>query len=87
MVIAECFHFHRQSQGPEETISEFLEESHHLATHFLFNEFLNNTLRDQLVYGLHSESIQEKLFSQRDLTLAQAVGIAKEMEATTRGTQ
>ena len=86
MVIAECFHFHRQSQGPEETISEFLEESHHLATHFLFNEFLNDTLRDQLVYGMHSESIQEN-YSCRDLTLAQAVGIAKGIEATTRDTQ
>lgn len=80
MVIAEYFHFHHQSQGPEETLSEFLEKSHHLATYFLFNKFLNDTLRDQLVYGMRSELIQEKLFSQRDLTL-------KGMEATTRDTQ
>ena len=58
IVIAERFHFHRRSQGPEETISEFLAELRRLATHCSFGEFLNDVLRDRLVCGLCSESIQ-----------------------------
>ena len=84
IVIAERFRFHRRSQGPEETISEFLAELRRLATHCSFGEFLNDALRDRLVCGLKSESIQRKLLSQRDLTLTQAVDIAKGMEAATR---
>ena len=87
IVIAERFHFHRRSQGPEEFISEFLAELRRLATHCSFGEFLNDALRDRLVCGLHSESIQRRLLSQSDLTLAQAVEIAKGMEAATRDTQ
>ena len=41
-------------------------------------------LRDHLVCRLRSESIQGKLLSQRDLTLTQAVDIAKGMEAATQ---
>ena len=84
IVIAERFHFHRRSQGPEETISEFLAELRRLATHCSFGEFLNDALRDLLVCGLKNESIQRKLLSQRKLTLTQAVDIAKGMEAATR---
>ena len=84
IVIAERFHFHRRSQRPEETISEFLAELRRLATHCSFGDFLNDALRDRLVCGLRSESIQRKLLSQRDLTLTQAVDIAKGMEAATR---
>ena len=84
IVIAERFHFHRRSQGPEETVSEFLAELRRLATHCSFGNFLSDALRDRLVCGLRSESVQRKLLSQRELTLAQAVDIAKGMEAATR---
>lgn len=58
IVIVEHFHFHRQLQGPEETISKFLAEPYQLATCCSFGKFLNNTLRDHLVCGLRSKSIQ-----------------------------
>ena len=84
IVIAERFHFHHRSQEPEETISEFLAELRRLTTHCSFGEFLNNALSDHLVCGLKNESIQWKLLSQRELTLTQAVDIAKGMEAATQ---
>ena len=84
IVIAERFHFHRRSQGPEETISEFLAELRRLAAHCSFGDFLSDALRDRLVCGLRSEAIQRKLLSQRDLTLNQAVDIAKGTEAASR---
>ena len=81
IVIAERFHFHHRSQESEETISEFLAELRRLATRCSFGKFLNNALRDRLVCGMRSESIQWKLLSQRELSLTQAIDIAKEMEA------
>ena len=86
IVIFERFHFHRRSQGPEETISEFLAELRRLATHCSFGEFLNDALRDRLVCGLRSESIQRKLLSQQELSLTQAIDMVKGMEAVARDT-
>jgi len=39
IVITKRFHFHRRSQRPEETISEFLAELQRLATHCSFGNF------------------------------------------------
>ena len=84
IVIAKRFHFHHWSQGPEETILKFLANLHQLETHCSFGEFLNDALRDRLVCILKNELIQWKLLSQWELTLTQAVDIAKGMEAVTQ---
>ena len=48
---------------------------------------MEEALRDHLVCGLHSESIQKRLLSEADLTLAQAVEIAQSMEAADKNAQ
>ena len=51
-----------------------------LSIHCKFARFLDDALRDHFVCGLRSEQIQQKLFTQVELTIPQAVGIAKAME-------
>ena len=84
VVIAERFHFHRREQQAEESIAEFLAALRRLATHCQFGDHLEDSLRDRLVCGLRSESIQKKLLSEADLTLQRALEIAQGMESAER---
>ena len=54
LVIAECLYFHQRSQGPTETVAEYMAELRRLATHCKFADFLNDALQDRLVCGLRS---------------------------------
>ena len=47
-----------------------------------FKDFLEQALRDRLVYGLYAENIQRKLLTEAGLTLSLAYEIAQGMEAT-----
>ena len=80
VVIAERFHFHRRSQAVGESIADYLAELRRLSTHCAFGDYLDEALRDRLVCGLHSESIQRKLLAEVDLTLKRAVELAQGME-------
>ena len=60
VVIAERFQFHRRTQGPEESVAEFLTELRRLAMHCDFKNHLTEALRDRLVCGLHNSGIQKK---------------------------
>ena len=84
VVIAERFHFHRREQQAEESIAEFLAALRRLATHCQFGDHLEDSLRDRLVCGLRSESIQKKLLSEVDLTLQRALEIVQGMESAER---
>ncbi len=81
LVIAERFYFHQRSQGPSESVAEYVAELRRLATHCKFADFLNDALRDRLVCGLLSASSQKKLLSEKDLTLKRAIEIAQASEA------
>ena len=81
LVIAEGFHFHRCNQRETESISEYVAELRRLSTHCDFKSYLSEALRDRLVCGLCSDSIQRSLLAQKDLTLQKAVEIAQGMEA------
>ena len=50
-------------------------------------EHLDDTLRDRFVCGLRSESIQKRLLSGKDLTIANALEKAQNMEAAHRNAQ
>ena len=52
-----------------------------LRRHCAFGTYLNEALRDRLVCGFRSESIQRRLLAEKDLTLSKAVEIAQGMEA------
>ena len=87
VIITERFHFHRRSQTVGEPISEYLAELRRLSTHCSFGEYLEEALRDRLVCGVHSESIQKRLLAEVDLTLKRAVEIAVGMEAADKTTK
>ena len=55
-------------------------ELRHLARTCDFGQFLEEALRDRLVCGLNSGSIQKKLLSENDLTLQRAIDIATAAE-------
>ena len=81
VTIAERFRFYKRSQSSGETIAAFVAELRRFAIDCDFGSFLDYTLQDRLVCGLRSEQTQRKLLSEKDLTLARALDIAKAMEA------
>ena len=58
LVIAERFHFHRwnQNQNSGESVAMYVAELRRLATHCVFEAYLEEALRDRLVCGLRSGS-------------------------------
>ena len=72
VIIAERYRFHCRNQTAGESVAEFLAELKRLATHCQFGAFLEEALRDRLVCGLRSESVQKRLLAETDLTLKRA---------------
>ena len=81
LLIAERFHFHRRDQSMEESIAEYVAELRRLATDCEFGDYLGEALRDRLVCGMRSCSVQKRLLSEADLTFKRALEIAQAMEA------
>ncbi len=81
-VITQRFYFHQRNQKANESVAEFIAELRKLARDCEFGDSLNVTLRDRLVGGLKSSSIQKKLLTMKaPLTFAEACSTAKSMEA------
>ena len=87
IVIAVRFQFHKRGQNHGESVAEYLAELHRLAARCAFGNYLEEALRDRLVCGLHSESIQKRLLSEAELTLAKAVDLAQSLEAASKSAQ
>ena len=83
-VIAEHFHFHRRNQHVGESIADYMAELRRLSTHCQLEAYLEQALRDRLVCGLRSESIQKRLLAETELTLKRALELAQGMEAADR---
>ena len=64
--------FHRQQQGANETIAEYMAELRRLASTCEF--------RDRLVYGLRHEATRRRLLTKSTLTLTKAFEIAQSLE-------
>ena len=84
IVIAERFHFHKRNQLPSESVAEYVAELRRLSTHCDFGAYLSDALRDRLVCGLRSESVQKQLLAVKDLTFKDALDRAQAMEAADR---
>lgn len=80
LVIAERFHFHNRNQSKEESISEYVAELRRLTQFCEFGAGLSDALRDRLVCGMHCQSTQKRLLSEKDLTLDKALTLAVSME-------
>ena len=55
--------------------------------HCDFGAYLATALRDQFVFGLHAESVQQKLLAEAALTLESAVKLAQAHEMARQETQ
>ena len=84
IVIAERFRFYKRQQRDSETIAAYLADLRRLAKDCQFGGYLSTALRDQMVCGLHTEALQQKLLAEANLTLDKAVEIAQAYEAATQ---
>ncbi|XP_044167171.1 uncharacterized protein K02A2.6-like [Acropora millepora] len=80
ILIAERFKFHRRNQLESESIAQFVVELKRLALRCEFGTFLEEALRDRLVYELKNIHIQKKLLAERELTFKKAFETAQSME-------
>lgn len=84
LVIAERFRFHKRNQAKGESISEYIAELHRLSEHCQFLAGLADAFRDRPVCGMHNESTQNRLLTEKDLTLERALNIAISMETAAK---
>ena len=84
IVVAERFRFYRRMQAPGESFASYIAELKSLTRNCAFEGLLEEALRDQLVCGMRSLSIQKHLWREADLTFKQAMEIALSAEAADR---
>lgn len=84
---AERFHFHKREQAAGESITEFEAALRKLTFHCDFEEYLEQALRDHLVCGLHSVTIQRWLLAEPELTHTKAMELAQAAEAAELNTK
>ena len=70
-----------------ESISEYVMSLRKLSEHCNFADKLHEHIRDRLVCGVRSEKIQQRLLSEKGLTLDRALELAMSMEAAARHTR
>lgn len=78
--IGERFTFNKCNQQSSQTVAEYIVELRRLANTCKFGAFLDEALRDRLVCGLSSETVQKKLLSEVNLTFARACSLAQAHE-------
>ncbi|KAK9695783.1 RNase H-like domain found in reverse transcriptase [Popillia japonica] len=71
--IAERYKFRHRVQENQESIANFVAVLKRLAKNCNFGNTLEDNLRDQLVFGLKSEIIRQRLFTESKLTYTKAV--------------
>ena len=78
-VIHEWAIFHQWVQGAGENIETFVRALYDLAEHADFTD-KDSSIRDRLVVGLRDKELSEKFQMQPDLTLQQAITLARQHE-------
>ena len=84
IVIAERFCFYRRMQEPGESFMSYIAELKSLARNCAFEGHLEEALRDQLVCGMCSQSVQKQLLREANLTFKRAMEMALGTEAADR---
>lgn len=82
--LAERYRFRKRRQEEGESILQYISELKKLTKFCLFGAVLEENLRDQLICGIKSEAIRQRLFTEEQLSYANAVKIACAMEAAER---
>ena len=75
-VIVQWFQFHSRTQKPGETVATFVAELRQLSKFCEFGASLEDMLRDRLVCGIASSSIQRRLLAEPELRLQKAQNLA-----------
>ncbi|CAG9137758.1 unnamed protein product [Plutella xylostella] len=85
-VIAERFLIFRASrQNENQSVTEYLAQLKKLSKPCNFDaKNLNENLRDQFVFGLHSDRIRQRLLTESNLTFDSAIEMALSLEAAVR---
>ncbi|UYV63361.1 K02A2.6-like, partial [Cordylochernes scorpioides] len=86
-IVVERFIFFKRMQLKEESISDYLVEIKRLASSCNFGNFLEDSLRDKMVYGLYNAKIQNRILLEGDISLAKVIEIALSMEAAEKNTK
>ena len=79
--------FHCRNQAPSESIAEYMVDLRRLAARCEFGAFLDQALRDRLVFGIRSEYTQKQLLTQTDIKLSKVVELALSLEAAQKNSQ
>ncbi|XP_008178248.1 uncharacterized protein LOC103307755 [Acyrthosiphon pisum] len=80
-VLTERYKFKERKQGSEETISQFVTALKKLSQYCEFGNNLDDSLRDQVVYGIRDNNIKKRLMSEPELTFRKSVTLCLSMEA------
>ena len=71
VIIVQCFHFHYQIQEPGESVADHIAELCWLAVPCKFEGYLDDGLQDRLVCNLRDKSVQRRLLTEPELTIAE----------------
>ena len=87
-VIVQRYKFDKLTKGPEQLVSDFINEIKHLSEKCKFGTSLDERLRDKLVSGLCDDKLVTRLLSEGDsLTFDKAVDICLTLEQNRKDTQ
>jgi hypothetical protein len=81
-VVLERFHFNNAIQGEKEEFDKFVTRIKNLATSCEFAALKDSMIRDRIVVGIQDKAVQGRLLREKDLTLEEAITIAKTAEVT-----
>ncbi len=82
--VIQRFRFNSRCRQAGESVAAYVADLRRLAEFCNFGTTLKKMLRDRLVSGVNSESIQKKLLGERDLTYERALAIAQGSEEADR---
>ena len=87
-ILTHRYTFHQRNQGSDESIAEYVAELCPLASHCEFGTFLEQALRDRLVFGMRSESTKKHLLTEKEPTLKGVMEeVALSLEAAQKNVQ
>lgn len=80
-ILAERYRFRHRKQNSNETVSAYVAELKKMSKSCEFGQWLEESLRDQLVCGINSDTIRQRLFAEDKLDFGKAYKLAVSMEA------
>lgn len=85
--MVELWKFRSRTQMEGESIAEFITALQREAKYCKFGDYLQNALRNQLVFGLRNQRIRSRLIEEKALTFDKAKDISLAMEASGEGAE